>query len=248
MMDTKRKNILGIPVDTLSMTECLDFVEAKIQEKSKGNCILAINPEKIIRLQTDIVLREYVVNASLLIPDGVGAVLALRYLYGINIERVSGADLMQNICEQAPAKGYKIFIYGASEEVNRSAVEKLETRHPGINIVGRSNGYVSENEMKPLLEKINKSKAEILFIALGSPKQEKWISDHLHKTNIYICQGIGGTLDTIVGTVKRAPVIWRKAQAEWLYRLLKQPGRYRRYFTLPVFLKMLVKSRLKNRQ
>ncbi len=143
--------------------------------------------------------------------------------------------------------GYRVFIYGAKEEVNKKAVERLKEMFPGINIVGRSNGYVSEADMQNLIKQINESKAQVLFVALGSPKQEKWIAEYLPKLNVNICQGIGGTLDTIAGTVKRAPLFFRKTGTEWIYRLIKQPKRIKRHVVIWVFIFKIIKYWLKRK-
>jgi len=210
--------------------------------------ILAINPEKVIKFQYDNFLRSMSEKAALLIPDGIGVVMAMRWLYGFPTTRVPGSELMPNICWEAAKKGYKIFLYGSKEEVNKGAVERLQNNYPGIQIVGRSNGYLKEDQMSGLIKEINKSCADILFVALGSPKQEQWIQTYLPKLNVKVCQGIGGTLDTIVGTVKRAPAFFRWAGLEWFYRLVKEPKRIRRQLVLPVFALKVLKEKFANKR
>jgi N-acetylglucosaminyldiphosphoundecaprenol N-acetyl-beta-D-mannosaminyltransferase len=120
--------------------------------------------------------------------------------------------------------------------VNRKSAETLKNRYPDLHIAGLSDGYVKESEMRGLIRKINESRAEILFLALGSPKQEKWFATyHDQLEHVRVCQGIGGTLDTIAGNVKRAPEIWCRFSAEWLYRLLSDPKRIGRQKVLPLF-------------
>jgi N-acetylglucosaminyldiphosphoundecaprenol N-acetyl-beta-D-mannosaminyltransferase len=245
MKQIERKRILGIPVDIVDMSQALTYIDHIIQSNEKDNYILAINAEKIIALQKDPFLKQMAENASLLVPDGIGAVLAVKLLYGIKISRVPGADLMQNICKEAARRGYRIFIYGAKEDVNKDAVERLKRTYPGLNIVGRCSGYISEEKMNELVNQINESGADILFVALGSPKQEKWMQDYLPRLNIKVCQGIGGTLDTIVGRVKRAPESFQKLGLEWLYRLLKEPRRIRRQLVLPVFVLKVFKEKIR---
>ena len=224
-----RYRVLNTPVDGIDMAGALDFVAQAVAGNGKPAFILAVNPEKVFVLRQDAFLREFFERAALLIPDGIGMVKGLKILHGVTVTRVPGADLMQNICKEAPVRGYKIFIYGSSEEVNAGACRELERRHPGIWIVGRSDGFVKPDEMDDLVAKINASGAEILFIAMGSPRQEKWMSEYADKlTTVRVCQGIGGTLDTIVGTVKRAPLFWQKLGLEWFYRLLCQPSRFKR--------------------
>ena len=146
-----------------------------------------------------------------------------------------------------PRRGsYKVFIYGATEDVNKKAVDELKNRYPDLKIVGRANGYVKESEMPDLIDRINASKAEILFLALGSPKQEKWYATHKNRLHhVRVVQGVGGTLDTIAGTVKRAPEIWCKLQLEWLYRLIMEPKRIKRQKVLPIFAAMVLIAKLK---
>lgn len=228
-MEISRYRVLNTPVDSVDMPMALQYVQEAVHTRTTPGFILAVNPEKVFVLRQDAFLKDFFEKAALLIPDGIGMVKALRILYGKKITRCPGADLMQNICKEAPGNDYRIFIYGGDEAVNRESCEILQKRHPGIQIVGRSNGFVKPEEMDGLIEKINRSRADILFIAMGSPRQEKWMSQHADRlTSVKICQGIGGTLDTIVGTVKRAPVFWQKIGLEWFYRLLCQPSRFSR--------------------
>lgn len=228
-MKPERFSVLGAPVDSVDMNTALDFVADAVRTRTSVGAILAVNPEKVYVLRQDAFLRDFFEQGALLIPDGVGIVKALKILYGKKISRCAGADLMQNICRVAPQQGYKIFLYGSSEAVNSSACDILRMRYPGIQIVGRSNGFVKPEEMGQLVSQINDSKADILFIAMGSPKQEKWMNQYASQlTTVKLCQGIGGTLDTIVGTVKRAPRFWQSLGLEWFYRLLCQPWRFKR--------------------
>jgi len=237
---TDRLKILDLWVDPVTRAECLAKVSGYLQEDEGVRTIFAVNPEKNFAARKDGSLRHTLKSADLLIPDGVGVVLAARMLYGARLSRVPGVELMEDICALAAKGGYKVFVYGAREEVNKEAVEVLKGRYRGLNIVGRSNGYVKEEEMATLVERINASGAEILFLALGSPKQEKWISAHKDDLKtVKVCQGIGGTLDTIAGRVKRAPEIWCTWSAEWLYRLISEHMRIKRQKVLPIFAVMV---------
>ncbi|MCK4818694.1 WecB/TagA/CpsF family glycosyltransferase, partial [bacterium] len=151
-------------------------------------------------------------------------------------------------CRQAAGKGYKIFIFGAKEQVNRAAVEKLRGIYPGISIVGRSNGYTLKEEVSELIEKINESNADILFLALGSPRQESFLEEHLPLLNVKLCQGIGGSLEVISGKRKRAPLLLQKTGFEWLYRHISNPKRFSNIKYLVLFTIKLLKVKLsKNR-
>jgi N-acetylglucosaminyldiphosphoundecaprenol N-acetyl-beta-D-mannosaminyltransferase len=241
----KRIRILGIPVDTVSMATACELVHEMIAANKKKNCILAVNPEKILALQKNASLRHLFEGAALLLPDGIGVVIASRLLYGEKIPRLPGADLMQRLCAEAADKKYKIFIYGSAEGVNKKAVENISGSYPGINIVGRAHGFQKEEAIDNLIHEINESGADILFIALGSPRQEEWLIQNLPRLHVGICQGIGGTLDTIAGTTKRAPVLFRKAGLEWLYRLVKEPKRIYRQSALPVFAFKVLKEKIR---
>jgi len=231
-----RLKILNVWVDEVSMSQALDRVVEFVESGTRPHSIFAVNPEKNFSVPRDPALHDIFRTADMLIPDGIGVVLAARILYRAKLCRVPGADLMQNICELSARKGYPVFLYGAREEVSKKSAENLLRRYPGLQIAGRANGYVTASEMPELVERINESRARILFLAMGSPRQEQWFSGHCHLlTHIRVCQGIGGTLDTIAGTVKRAPAIWQKLAAEWLYRLLSEPKRIGRQKVLPLF-------------
>lgn len=232
----ERFRVLGLAVDAVSMTDALGVVDRLVRSAEHPGYILAVNPEKVYAVRSNDFLREFFNHAALVVPDGIGIALALRLLFGRRVSRVPGADLMQRICQAAPQRGYRIFILGASEEVNAGAVQELQRRHPGIRIVGRANGFVGEAQMPALVRQINDSGTDILFIALGSPKQEEWLHRWLPELQVKVCQGIGGTLDTIVGRVKRAPAGWQRLGLEWLYRLVNQPSRIGRQRKLITFV------------
>jgi N-acetylglucosaminyldiphosphoundecaprenol N-acetyl-beta-D-mannosaminyltransferase len=230
-----RTDVLGIPVDCVTMDGALAHTERLIEEGSRGNYILAINPEKVMVLLKDDALRQTFADAALLIPDGIGVVWAIRKLRGLPAVRVPGSELMPKLCDLATRKGYGVFLYGSKEEVNRGSAEILAEKHPGLKITGRANGYLRAEEMPGLVQRINASGADILFVALGSPKQEQWILRWLPELEVKVSQGIGGTLDTVVGSVKRAPPFFCRLGLEWFYRLITDPRRARRQAVLPVF-------------
>ncbi len=233
-MKPERIEILGVPVDCVSMASALDVVDDMVRERARGT-IIAINPEKVIKARQDAVLLSQLRSASLLIPDGIGIVGAARLLGLAEIERVPGIDLMMAICERAATRGYRVFLYGAVPEVNAAATEALQAQWPSLQIVGRQHGYLAEADMPGLLSAINNSGADILLVALGSPRQEQWMTAHLPQLQVKVCQGVGGSLDVLAGTVRRAPASWRARNLEWAYRLLSQPRRLIRQTALPRF-------------
>jgi N-acetylglucosaminyldiphosphoundecaprenol N-acetyl-beta-D-mannosaminyltransferase len=231
-----RLKILNIWVDPVDMQQALQHVVEYVESGDRLHTIFASNPEKNFSIPANAVLYEMFRKADLIVPDGIGMVLAARILHGAGLSRVPGCELMQNICELSARKGYKIFLYGAREDINEKAAEILNERYPGIRIVGRCNGYLPKEKMDELVSCINDSGAQILFLALGSPMQEKWIAEHGDKLNhVRVCQGTGGTLDVIAGAVKRAPEVYCRLGLEWLYRLMDDPSRIERQKMLPVF-------------
>jgi N-acetylglucosaminyldiphosphoundecaprenol N-acetyl-beta-D-mannosaminyltransferase len=248
-MDKKeRLKILNIPIDTYNINEAIEIIDHYIKHGKRSHSVFASNPEKNFSILNDEKLYHTFTNADLLIPDGIGMVIAARILKKQRISRVPGIELMDEICKLSYRKGYGIYVYGAKEEINKKAVEELEKRYMGIKIVGRSNGYVNKHDMINLIRDINDSNAKVLFLALGSPRQEKWFADHKDLLgNIRVCQGIGGTLDVIAGKVKRAPDWWRKNNLEWLYRLINEPARIKRQKILPRFLINVIIQKIKNK-
>lgn len=242
-MKPKRVQVMGTPIDCVDMTQALKAVDSMVKG-NKAQTVIAINPEKVIKAQNDPKLLEWFNKAGLLIPDGIGVVVAVRNLVGEKISRVPGAELMPAICEQSLSKGYKLFLLGASRDVNFKAVEVLRQRYQGINIVGNRDGYFSESDIPNLIEEINASGADVLFVALGSPRQELWMEQYLPLTNVKVCQGVGGTFDVLAGNVRRAPFLFRKLHLEWFYRLVSQPKRLFRQTALPKFAYQLVVNKM----
>ncbi len=241
-----RLKILDIWVDPVTRNEAISRVRDFLKYGRRPHAVFASNPEKNFSVPLDRELYKVFSEADLLIPDGIGMVLAARILYNAILERVPGSEFIFDICSLAEKESYRIFLYGAGEDINRKSTEVLAAKYTRLMIAGRSHGYIGQAEMPELIKQINESRAEILFIALGSPKQEKWFAEHKGALeHVRVVQGIGGTLDTIGGTVKRAPAIWRKYGVEWLYRLLSEPGRVKRQKWLPVFALKVFKAKIK---
>ncbi|KRQ87443.1 putative N-acetylmannosaminyltransferase [Caloramator mitchellensis] len=237
-----KENYLGVDVCPLNMGQVLVEVDRIILEK-EPSFIVAINPEKIMKAQEDSNLKELLNSAALQIADGVGVVIASILNGGRIRSRVTGIDLMVNICKRAAEKGYGVYFLGAKPGVAETAVEVLKKRFKGLNVVGVRDGYYKDEAevIKDIIEK----KPDILFVAMGSPKQEYWIRNNMEKLNVSLYMGIGGSLDVLSGNIKRAPKFMRSCGLEWLYRLIKEPWRYKRMGVLPVFLYRVLKERFK---
>jgi N-acetylglucosaminyldiphosphoundecaprenol N-acetyl-beta-D-mannosaminyltransferase len=233
-MRLDRVDILGTPLDCVETETAVARIDELIASNGRG-AVLAVNPEKVIRAQKDPHLRSILARAAVLIPDGIGVVLAARWLHGKRIGRVPGSELMPRLCELARDRNYGVYLFGAAPAVIEETSRRLRDAYKGIRIVGQSDGYVSESQMPALIKDINERAPDLLFVALGSPKQEAWIDAHMDELNVKICQGVGGTFDVIAGRVKRAPKLLRDMHLEWLYRLLSHPQRITRQGALPVF-------------
>lgn len=246
-MTPRRIELLGVPVDCVTMAQSVDFVEERVASGEGCAAVVAVNPEKIMRARVDRGLLDSLRRAALLIPDGIGAVWGARLLANAEIGRVPGAELMPAICARAAEKGFSVFLFGAQEEVNAKAADILPARYPGLRIAGRRNGYVDADGMPALVDEINQSGADVLFIALGSPRQEEWIDQNIGSLRVKAVQGVGGTFDVIAGRVQRAPPLFRRLNLEWFYRLLREPKRLWRQRVLLYFMLAILAERLKTK-
>ncbi|TKC17004.1 WecB/TagA/CpsF family glycosyltransferase [Robertmurraya kyonggiensis] len=235
-----KENILGIDVSTLDYDSLVNAINEKIKSNEKMK-IIAVNPEKIIMAQKDSSLKELINSSTYQIPDGIGVVLASKLSKGNIQTRVTGIGMMEKLLELANKEEYNIFLYGAKEEVVKEAKEKISETYPDLKITGYINGYCKDNNK--IIDEINKSNAQILFVALGSPRQELWIRENAERLNVNVFQGVGGSFDVFSGRVKRAPVIFQKTGLEWFYRLLSQPSRAKRQLALPRFLYEVIKNK-----
>lgn len=241
-MQWKRINVLGVPVDCVTMADAVDVVDGLVsaadglKSAGKPRTIIAVNPEKVIRARNHQALMDSLRAAALLIPDGIGIVWAARILGLGRMRRVPGSELMPALCERAAKRGYRVFLFGASPQTNARAAEALRERYSGLQIVGHQHGYLSQDDMDGLVRRINDCQADILFVALGSPKQEMWMARYLPTLSVKVCQGVGGTFDVVAGHARRAPRVFRTLNLEWLYRLLSQPSRILRQTALPKFV------------
>lgn len=239
----QRHEILGVPVDLVDMASAIAHIR-NLLATQETHLIVAVNPEKVIAAQNNPELLQCLREASLVIPDGIGVVMAVRILGRQKLDRVPGSDLMPELCRVATTDGYRVFLFGAKPEVNARTAEILKSRYPGLQIAGMHHGYVAEDDMGDLIARINASNADILFVGLGSPRQEYWMRRHRDQLDVRVCQGVGGTFDALCGHPKRAPKILQRLHLEWLYRLVTQPQRLARQSALPRFAGQVIRRAL----
>lgn len=234
---SKRIDVFGVSISNITMEQA----RAKVKEFVKSNkchSIYTPNPEIIMLAKEDAAFHQILEEADLVVPDGIGVVIASRIKKGEKLpERVAGYDLVQNTMKDAVKEGYKYYFFGSKPGISEQAAVKMREAYPGIQIVGTRDGYFKPEDEESILADINASGANILLVALGAPKQEKWIEANKHRLpNVRVAVGVGGSLDVMSGNVKRAPLAFQKLGLEWFYRLLKEPTRFKRMLVLPKFL------------
>lgn len=225
--------ILGVPVYALTMPQTLEWVEAAVAARTPRQ-ICTANPEFILTAQEDAEFKAILNQADLVIPDGVGVLWAARQLGKFLPERVAGSDLVVRLAERGAQQGWRIFFLGAAEGVAARAAEILQARFPAFNCVGTFSGSPRIEDEAEILRHIHAAQPDILFVAFGHPKQDKWIARLREKLNVPVSMGVGGSFDFIAGVVPRAPLWLQRLNLEWLYRLWKQPWRAGRIFNAVV--------------
>ncbi|MBN2589412.1 MAG: WecB/TagA/CpsF family glycosyltransferase [Sedimentisphaerales bacterium] len=214
-------NVMGVPVVPFtSYQQALACIEQTIESNQKSFWV-AMNPQKCYRAWHEPELMKVVNQADAGICDGVGISVASKILNGTSIIRCTGCDLFFQIIALAEKKKWRIFLLGASPESNSRAADNLTQQHPELVIAGRHDGFFKDKS--EVIEEINASKSDILFVAMGSPKQEYWISKNLDSINVKFCMGIGGSIDVASGTLTRAPKIFQKTGTEFLFQLITEP-------------------------
>jgi len=220
-------SILGMKIDSLSFQEVLKKAEVLI-EKQKKSFVVTLNPEMIIAAQKDEQFKRIINRADLIVPDGFGLMLAAKFLGQPLKERITGVDLTWALMKLAEERGYSVFMLGAGPGVAKKAAQNIKLVHPNLKINGISSADPDDQE---IIKTIRRAKPDILFVAYGAPKQEKFISYLLSRISIPLAMGVGGTFDYIAGVYPYAPRWIRKAGLEWLYRLCTQPKRFDRIIT-----------------
>ena len=235
MNDITSIKILGVPVHPYTMKGAVEKILERVSQ-SKKTFVVTANAEIIMMGQSDAEYMEILNKAALVLPDGAGTVWAGRKLGYEVPERVAGYDLFLNLMKESAQKNLKVFFFGSAPGVAAEAKKKCEILYPGISIVGCRDGYFKEEDNLAIVEEINNSGAELLFVALGAPKQEKWLAKYQDILNPSLLMGIGGSFDVVAGKMERAPKWMQDASLEWLFRLYKQPSRLGRMLVLPKFV------------
>ena len=226
----KRVDFLNIPISSITMEQTLQEVEKAILNRKQIHHSV-VNAGKIVLMQSDKELEESVISADIINADGQAVVWAARLLGKEIPERVSGIDLMQKIVAMSYEKNYKCFFFGATNDVVLKLVNHYTKKYSKDIVAGFRNGYFNENEENDIAQQICDSGANILFVAINSPKKEIFLNKNKEKLkNVNFIMGVGGSFDVISGMIKRAPNWMQIMGLEWFFRLIQEPKRmWKRY-------------------
>jgi N-acetylglucosaminyldiphosphoundecaprenol N-acetyl-beta-D-mannosaminyltransferase len=235
---------MGVGFDNLTKTEFTAKAEDMLKNKERGY-VVTPNAEIVYESIQDDGFRALLNDASMVLPDGAGVVLGAKILGTPIKEKVAGIEFGEEVCKLLAKNNGRLYLLGSKPGIAKAAGEKLAAKYPGLVICGVADGYFKDE--KAVIEKINEAKPDVLFVCLGAPKQEKFMVNHRNELQVKLMAGLGGSLDAFAGTVKRAPKWMIDLSLEWLYRLIKEPWRFKRMLRLPKFLWKVIGKRLKGK-
>ncbi|MDE7170826.1 MAG: WecB/TagA/CpsF family glycosyltransferase [Oscillospiraceae bacterium] len=239
-----RVDVLGVAFDNVTMDEALNRAEVLLEQEG-AHLVVTPNPEIVQRANKDAELAKIIGRADLVIPDGVGVIYAAKILGRPLKERVPGVDFGTGLMKRMAKTGKRLFLLGAAPGVAEQAAVNLRAAYPGLAVCGTHDGYFQEDG--PVIDAIREARADVVFVCLGVPKQEKWMAAHGEAAGAKLYIGMGGALDVFAGKVARAPEKFQKLGLEWLYRLMKEPSRIGRMSKLPLFLVSAVGARIRGK-
>ncbi|HEV2472839.1 MAG TPA: WecB/TagA/CpsF family glycosyltransferase [Chthonomonadales bacterium] len=232
-------------VDAVTREQALDAIEqfaAKRRASLETGDVLAcqqvvtVNTEFVMEAQRNSAFREAINAAALVVADGVGIVWATR-LRGTPVpERITGTDTVMDVAKRCARSGYRLYLLGAAPGVAELAAERLQAIAPGLEIAGTYAGSPAPEEEDGIVERLNAARADVLCVAYGAPAQELWIRRNLERLPVAVAMGVGGAFDFLSGRQRRAPRIMQRLGLEWLYRLYREPWRWRRMLAIPQFM------------
>jgi len=232
---TKRADIFGYPVDITGRESAVRFVMENMRSR-QGMQIVTINPEMIFAADKNPELANILREAELVTPDSTGVMLAIASLGIQEAEKVPGVDFSEELMQKCREAGFSVAFLGGSPDTIDSMKPEIQKKFPGLNIVFSHHGYFTDSEFPEIKEELLRVNPHLLFVALGSPKQEFFIKNHRDVLNKTVMIGVGGSFDIWAKKVKRAPLVYRIMGLEWFYRLITQPARFTRMFpVLPMF-------------
>lgn len=231
----KPVEMMGVPIAPVTQQQLTNII-MEFMEGHQCRSIMTPNPEMVMAAQKHDGLMKALQSADLVLPDGIGLIMASKLKNMGLKERVTGIDTMDQILAYCYKRNKRVFLLGGKPGVADMAAKNIEKKYPGIQIVGTQHGYFNTDDSNEVLKEINESQPDVLFAGLGFPRQEVWIQNWREEMNCCIAMGIGGSLDVYAGVAKRAPLTFQKLGLEWFYRLIKEPWRIKRMMVLPRFL------------
>jgi len=233
-------NVLGCPITKLDLEGFATRIEDFIRS-GRPHYIAVVNAAKLVKMRTDKDLEQSVLAADLIGADGVPVVWVSRLIGNPLPGRVNGTDLMYELLKRANEKRYRIFFFGATNDVLQRVLKVVRQDYPGAQIAGSQHGYYTPAEEPKVVKKIRKARPDILFIAFGTPKKELWVKQYLSSMEVPLVHGVGGSFDVLAGVIPRAPLWMQRNGLEWLFRLLQEPRRmWSRYLVTNTMFVMLV--------
>jgi len=231
----EQATILGVPVHRVRMEQALRTIEQLIATRTP-HLVITADANAILIALDDPEFRQLMAEAALVTPDGAGLLWAGRYSGQPFPERVSGVDLVWHLTRLSHERGYRLFFLGAAPGVAERARENLLRQFPQAQIVGTHHGYFSAEQEPEVIAQIRAARPDVLLIAMGMPRQEKWAHRHRHALNTPVMIGVGGSFDVYAGVVKRAPRWLQQSGLEWLWRLIQDPRKIKKVRNLPRFV------------
>ncbi|MBC7223401.1 MAG: WecB/TagA/CpsF family glycosyltransferase [Anaerolineae bacterium] len=238
--------ILGVRVHRLRAAEVPEHLQ-RLATGGNSLQVVTVNPEFVVAARRNAAFRRVLNGAALSLADGFGIVWASRVLGCPLPERVTGVDTMQRLCAWAAQKGWPVFLLGARPGVAERAAAVLARSCPGLQVAGCYAGSPDPVEEDGIVARVQRSGARLLFVAYGAPQQDLWIARNLPRLGVSVAMGVGGAFDFVAGVVPRAPVWMQERGLEWLYRLVRQPWRWRRMLALPWFAVLVLWERARRR-
>ncbi|HPB67997.1 MAG TPA: WecB/TagA/CpsF family glycosyltransferase [Candidatus Omnitrophota bacterium] len=229
MTPSERIYLFGCPIDNLSRAETVDRIDRWIKERRPCQHVV-VNVDKLLKVRKDPALYDIISACDIINADGMPLVWVSRW-FGLPLkERVTGIDLMEDLVALAARREYSVFFLGARQPVVEAVAEIYRTRFPGLKIAGYRNGYWTPEEEAGLVRQISRSSADILFVAMGSPQKEIFLSRYRSQMDVPFVMGVGGSFDVVAGKTRRAPRWMQRWGLEWLFRFFQEPKRmWKRY-------------------
>jgi len=238
-LNVEQVRVLDVPISRVTNEQALAILTGFVESR-EPHLVVTADASAVVTAAQDAEFRAVVQGADLVTPDSTGILWAARRLGKPLPERVSGVDLAARLCELAGKHGWGVFFYGAAPGIADEAAASMQARYPGMRIAGTAHGFLNAHEQTELESRIREARPELLFVAMGIPRQEKWIWSRMSRLGVPVSMGVGGSFDVFAGRVSRAPLWMQRRGLEWLYRLWKNPRKISKVATLPRFVLLVL--------